>query len=190
MRRFFLILAAAAICMAAAGQSSRYGVKSGILKLVASTGGPDKTEQTQYFDRYGAEESVTYTMDIPGIVTYDIWMITKGADMWSVTVTDGKRAVKKSQNPTPDLNFLKPTPEAVQKYNLQEVGEERFLNRNCKVFTYETKQGRRTVQNKAWVYKGVILKSEMQVGRRTATVTAVEFKENVRVPDGVFNTGE
>lgn len=178
-----------AFSFSAQAQTARYGVKSGILKIVAEADGHE-TPETQYFDDYGAVESITFVMDIPGFITYDVWYVTRGSKLWAITVTDGKRAVKEADNPTPDLNFLSPSPEVVAKYNLQEVGEEIFLDRPCKIFTYEMRQGRKKNMVKSWVYKGIILRSEMTVGRRTSTTTAVEFKENVTPPAGVFNTEE
>lgn len=173
----------------AQAQTARYGVKSGILKIVAESDG-HQTPETQYFTDYGAVESLTFVMDFPGFVTYDIWYVTKGDKLWAITVIDGKRTVKEADNPTPDLNLLSPSPEVVAKYNLQEVGEEIFLDRPCKIYTYEMRQGRKKNMVKSWVYKGIILRTEMTVGRRTSTTTAVEFKENVTPPDGVFNTEE
>jgi hypothetical protein len=203
MKKILLVIAAlAALTLTAGAQprqlhqpqetqqaQKRYGVKSGILKLTASADGHD-TPETQYFDEYGAVESVTYIMEVPGLVSYDVWCITRDKKMWFVTVTDGKRGVKESDNPTWDLNFLSPSQEVIDKYKLQEVGEETVLGRKCKIFTYEIKQGRKTNAVKAWVYKGITLKSEMKVGRRTSTITVTEFKENAKLPAGVFNTEE
>lgn len=169
--------------------SKRYEIKSGIIKLIATTGGHE-TEETQWFDNYGAMESLMFTTEITGLVKYDSYTITKGEKAWMVNDTEGKKSSKAFDNPTPDLNFLNPTPEAIEKYKMQELGEETFLDRPCMKFTYETTQGRKTCQWTAWVYKGVILKSVAKIGRREVFVEATEFQENVPVPAEVFETPE
>jgi len=168
----------------------RYGVKSGIIKLISSTGGVD-TPQTQYFDDYGQKESMTYTTEIPGMVKYDSWIVTKGKSLWMYTIVDGKRSkAKESQNPMPDLTFINPSAEVVEKYKIKEIGEEKFLGRTCKKFNYEATQGRNRVTYTVLVYKGIILKSQAQVRKREVSIVATEFKENVSVPASAFQTEE
>ncbi|MBO4765577.1 MAG: hypothetical protein J5508_07735 [Bacteroidales bacterium] len=175
-----------AVPAAAQDGARRYGVKSGIIKLIASTGGVD-TPETQYFDDYGRKESLTYTTEIPGLVKYDSWVIAIGDKMWGVNVTDGKRTKgKESQNPTYDLNFINPSPEVIAKYNIKELGEEQFLGRKCKKFNYDITQGRNKITYTAWVYKGIILKQQGQVRRREVITYATEFQENVAVPASAF----
>lgn len=165
--------------------SKRYEIKSGIIKLISTTGGHE-TEETQYFDNYGAMESLVFTTEIPGLVKYDTYTITKGDKAWFVNDTEGKKTSKAFDNPTPDLNFLNPTPDAIEKYKIEEIGEETFLGRPCKKFTYETSQGRKKCQWTVWVYKGVTLKSIAKMGRRDVIVEATDFQENASVPAKVF----
>lgn len=188
----FLILAAALLVVtipaAAQNGARRYGVKSGIIKLIASSNGAE-TVETQYFDDYGAKESVTYTIDIPGLVKYDTWVVTKGDKMWGFNITEGKRSkVTESQNPTPDMTFLNPSPEVVAKYNIKEIGEEEFLGRKCKKYNYDIVQGRNKITYTGWVYKGILLKSQAKIRKREVVTYATEFKENAAVPASAFQT--
>ena len=153
MKKTILItlMLAITLCSWAQENNKRYGLKSGILRLISTTGSHE-TEETQWFDDYGAMESLVFTTEIPGLVKYDTYTITKGEKAWFVTDTEGKKSVKAFDNPTSDLNFLSPTPEAIEKYKMEEIGEETFLDRLCKKFTYETTQGRKTCHWTVWVY--------------------------------------
>lgn len=182
------LLLAATVPATAQSSAHRYGVKSGIIKLVASSGGAE-TVETQYFDDYGNKESITYTIDIPGLVKYDTWIVTKGDKMFGFNITEGKRSkVTENPNPTPDLTFLNPSPEVVAKYNIKELGEEEFLGRKCKMYNYDIVQNRNTITYTGWVYKGILLKSQAKVRRRDVVTYATEFKENVAVPASAFQT--
>ena len=187
MKKTLLIAMMFAVAFGAWAQetSKRYEIKSGIIKFISSTGG-NETEETKYFDDYGAMESMVFTTEIPGLVKYDTYTITKGDKAWFVTDTEGTKSVKAFDNPTSDLNFLNPTSQTIEKYKMEEIGEETFLDRPCKKFTYETTQGRKTCQWTVWVYKGVTLKSVAKIGRRDVLVEATEFQEDVSVPANVF----
>ncbi|MBQ9411188.1 MAG: hypothetical protein IJU21_06225 [Bacteroidales bacterium] len=167
----------------------RYGIKSGIAKTRTVTDGHE-TFATQYFDDYGKKESLKQRMDIPGLVSYDYYTITKGNKAWMITVTDGKRNVRDFDNPTPDLTFLNPSQEVMAKYNMQYLGDEKVLGKPCKKYSYEIKQNRKTVLWTVWAYKGFPLKTVTQKGKKTNTIEVTELKENVAVPQDVFKTTE
>ena len=182
------LLLVATVPATAQNSARRYGVKSGIIKLVASTAGVD-TPETQYFDNYGQMESITYTTEIPGLVKYDSWLVTKGDKMFGFNITEGKRSkVTENPNPTADLTFINPSAEVIAKYNIKEIGEEEFLGRKCKKYNYDIIQGRNKITYTAWIYKGIILKQQGQIRRREVVTYATEFKENVAVPASAFQT--
>lgn len=188
MKKPLLFILALMMVFGAQAQESakRYGIKSGILHLMASTGGHE-TEETQYFDDYGAMEALVFTIDVPGLVKYDTYTVTKGEKAWMFTDTEGKKSKAKAfDNPTPDLNFLNLTPEAAEKYKVKELGHEDVLGYDCTKYTYEIMQGRKTCYWTAWVYKGVILKSITKIGRQESTIEATRFEKNVTVPAKVF----
>jgi hypothetical protein len=185
MKKTFAIFAILLVASTAMAQG-RYQMKSGIAKTV-TTVGDSKTEATQYWDDYGGLECLKQRMDIPGLVSYDYYTITKGDKAWFVTDTDGKKASKVFQNPTPDLNFLNITPAVEEKYNIKDFGGDTYLGKPCKKYTYETTQNRKKGLWTVWVYKGFILKSICVLGKRESIIEVVELKENVPVPPEVFD---
>ena len=76
-KTFLLVMMLAVVSVVYAQENKRYGIKSGIIKLVATVGN-HATNETQYFDNYGGKESVVYTTEIPGLVKYDSYIITVG----------------------------------------------------------------------------------------------------------------
>lgn len=187
-KTFLLVMMLAVVSVVYAQENKRYGIKSGIIKLVATVGN-HATNETQYFDNYGGKESVVYTTEIPGLVKYDSYIITVGDKGWTVTDNEGVKKGKEFKNPVPDLTFINPSKEVIEKYKIEEVGEETFLDRDCKIFTYEMTQNRKICYYRVWVYKGIILKSLMKMGKRESSIVASQFDENVPVPEEVFNPG-
>ena len=186
MKRFVCLLAALLMLLPVFAQK-RYELKSGILQLISYTDGHE-TQETQYFDNYGASEAVTYVMDIPGLVTYRVWTISKGDRMWMATQeVAGKSKPKESANPVADLTVLSPSPEVVEKYNMKELRKEEFLGRKCTVFNYDLTQNRTRYTITAWVYKGLVLKQDYTIKKRHVTIVATELKENAPVPAEIFN---
>jgi len=188
MKRILTAFLMLALVWGASAQDNarKYAIKSGIAKTKTITGG-HQTEGMQYFDDYGAVETLTQRIEVPGLITYDAVTVTKGDKIWLFTQEGEKlSASKKADNPLPDLNFLNLTDEVKAKYKIEEVGEDTFLGKPCKVYTYETVQNRRKVSWKTWVYKGFSLKYEAKYSRRDVLYEVVEFKENVAVPAEKF----
>ena len=180
---FLVLLATAALAQDGA---RKYSIKSGIATLITTTG-DTQSESTQYFDNYGAQECLKQHMEMPGLVSYDYYTITKGDKAWFVTDVDGKKSSKGFDNPTPDLNFLNPTDEIKAKYNIQELGTDTFLGKKCTKYSYETIQKRKTVSWTVWVYNGFVLKSITKMGKRENVIEVTKLQENVAVPAGIFD---
>lgn len=189
MKKIITLCLLAFVATAALAQDGarRYAIKSGIATTVTTTG-DTQTEATQYFDNYGAMESLKQHMDIPGLVSYDYYTVTKGDKAWFVTNTEGKKSSKGFDNPTPDLSFLNLTDEVKAKYNIQDLGEDSFLGKSCHKYSYETTQKRKTVSWTVWVYKGFVLKTITKMGKRESVIEVTSLKENVSVPAEVFET--
>jgi len=60
----------------------------------------------------------------------------------------------------------------------EKLGSETFLNRTCEVM--------KIMGAKAWVYKGILLKSEAKIMGIEANEMATSFKENMAVPASKF----
>lgn len=185
------IITTALLILIALGVSAqgKYAIKSGIAKTKTTVNGT-ATFGTHYFEDYGNRESVKQTMDIPGLVTYDYYIITIGDKDWTVTVNEGKRSVKGFDNPTPDLTFLSPGQDVMAKYNMKYLGDETVLGKPCKKYSYELKQNRKTVLWTVSAYKGFPLKTVVKNGKNESVIEVTELKENVSVPKDVFNTSK
>lgn len=186
MKRFVCLLAALLMLLPVFAQK-RYELKSGILQLISYADGQE-TQETQYFDNYGASEALTYILQMPGLWTNRLWIITQGDRGWMVTTQFGaKSKVKEMDNPTADLTFISPSPEIVEKYNIKELRQEEFLGRKCTVFNYDLTQNRTRYTITAWVYKGIVLKQDYTLKKHHVTLVTTELQENVPVPAEIFN---
>lgn len=165
-------------------QEHRYGIKSGIAYTVTITNGTTTTS-TQYFDEYGDLDCIQQHMEVPGLVSYDYYTITKGDTCWFRTDNGG---TKKFKNPTPDLNFLNLTDAVRAKYKIQDLGSDTYLGRHCEKYYYETKQNHKTVKWTVWTYKGLIIKAHCVNGHLESFIEVNELEENVPVPPEMFET--
>ncbi|MBR3075229.1 MAG: hypothetical protein IKH11_05695 [Bacteroidales bacterium] len=181
------VLTAAILCsslfFSANAQTVRwYDIKSGILKSVTDDG-RSKLETTVWFDNYGDKQTTIQVTHMPeDYGDFKMYMICKGDKMFSIN-DYGKEAKESGR---PGINFLDITDEAVSKFKLKEIGEETVMGKKCKVYTHQTKQLLSTVTITSWVWKGITLKSSMKNGRREIVTEPVEFKENAKIANSVF----
>ena len=176
-----MVLATASITMAKE-TVHRYEIKSGVARSETRLN-DHVTPAVQYFDDYGDCEAMIQTIDMGAFGSYDNTTITKKEKAWFVNSS----GAKEFQNPTADLTFVNPSQAVIDKYKLVDTGEEEeVLGRVCRIFTYETTQGRKTVYQTAWVYKGITMKSVMKRGRQESFFEMTDFQENVTVPSEVF----
>ena len=177
-----IVMLSLASMMTAQDETHRYEIKSGMAHSVTRMN-DHVTPAVQYFDDYGDCEAMVQTIDMGALGSFDNTTITKKEKAWFV---NGSGA-KEFQNPTSDLTFVNPSQAVIEKYKLVDTGEEEeFLGRICRKFTYETTQGRKTVYNTVWVYKGVTLKSVMKRGRQESFFEMTDFQEDVEIPAEVF----
>ena len=189
MKKLLLIglaLLASAGTMMAQEEAHRYGIKSGIAHEVTRLN-EHETPAVHYFDNYGDCEAVVQTIDMGGLGSFENTTIVKKEKAWFLNAS----GMTEFDNPLPDLTFINPSEAVVAKYKLVDTGEEEeVLGRICRKYTYETTQGRKKVQNTAWVYKGITLKSIMKIGRRETYYEMTDFQENAEVPAEIFNIPE
>jgi hypothetical protein len=191
-RKLFTTLVLTFVAVALSAQEARYEIKSGIIKKETSAMG-QKFEATQYFDDYGKLESVEMSIKdaiAPGVDKH-IRTIT---DSTSVTMIDlDLKTAQRMQLPMQPINYLKITDKMRQDYKLKESGEEVILGKTCKIYSAEISMMGQTATIKAWIWKGISLKTETYAGGMlAATELTTEFKENVAVskekltvPEGV-----
>ena len=178
------------LLMAAGGmitaQEAKYEIKSGIVKKVSSVMG-QKVESTLYFDDYGKMESVETTVNVAG-TEKNMRTLDEGNSIASIDL-DAK-TVQRMEKPDKLDNFLTLTDEQKEKYKYQELGEETFLDRPCKKISLELTEMGQTFQATLWLWKGIPLKTETQVGGMTVVEETVEVQENVEIPAEKFTVPE
>ena len=178
------------LLMAAAGmitaQEAKYEIKSGIIKKVSNVMG-QKVESTLYFDDYGKMETVETTVNVAG-TEKNMRTLDEGNSIASIDL-DAK-TVQRMEKPDKLNNFLTLTDEQKEKYKYQELGEETFLDRPCKKISLELTEMGQTFQGTLWLWKGIPLKTETQVGGAIVVEEAVEVQENVEIPAEKFTVPE
>lgn len=182
---FVMMLLMAAVGMITA-QEAKYEIKSGIVKKVSNVMG-QKVESILYFDDYGKMEAVETTVNVAG-TEKNMRTLDEGNSIASIDL-DAK-TVQRMEKPDKLDNFLTLTDEQKEKYKYQELGEETFLDRPCKKISLELTEMGQTFQGTLWLWKGIPLKTEMQVGGMTVIEEVVEIQENVEVPAEKFTVPE
>ena len=182
---FVMMLLMAAVGMITA-QEAKYEIKSGIVKKVSNVMG-QKVESILYFDDYGKMEAVETTVNVAG-TEKNMRTLDEGNSIASIDL-DAK-TVQRMEKPDKLDNFLTLTDEQKEKYKYQELGEETFLDRPCKKVSLELTKMGQTFQGTLWLWKGIPLKTETQVGGMTVVEEAVEVQENVEVLAEKFTVPE
>lgn len=189
-KNLLLILALATVSIMMAQENThRYEIKSGILQEYTDLNG-HITNEVHYFDNYGDDEALVQTIDMGALGSYLNTTVTKKEQAWMYNEA-GKP--KSFDNPVHDLTFVNPSQAVIDKYKIVDTGEDEvILGRVCRKFTYETLLGRRNkvVNNTAWVYKGIVLKSIMKNGRQETLLEVTDFQENVEIPAKTFEIPE
>lgn len=168
--------------IALSAQDAKYEMKSAIIRKEVLMMGI-KIEGMQYFDDFGRKEAVDITIKNG---------VSEGVDKVVRTVAVGDKVVTADLNsktvtqmtlPVEPINYLQLTPEVKEKSNLKELGEEMVLGKNCRKFSAEITQMGQLVYTKAWVWKGIVLKSEIESNGMTISIdTVIEIQENVPIP--------
>lgn len=168
-------------------QEAKFEIKSAIItKEMVAMG--QKVECTWYVDDYGKKEALELTMKTGGVagVEKHIRTITDGAASVITVDLDMKTAMR-MKLPQQPINYLKLTPDVIEKYKIKEVGEETIAGKTCKKYTLEITQMGQTLQMSVWVWKGMVLKSETASNGMVVMIeTAKEINESTTVPADKF----
>ena len=159
-------------------QEAKYEIKSGIINSTMEVMG-QKIETVTYFDDYGKTEATLLTLQGPsGKVRMK--SLEKGDSTYTIDLDNKQGAVQKSAEHA--LNYLKTTPEMIEKHKLKEVGEEEISGKKCKKYTSETEVNRMGTNMKSvsttWIWKGIPMKSESDTGGMKSISTVTKIQEN------------
>jgi hypothetical protein len=168
----------------AAQDAGRYELESAIVQKEITMMG-QKLNATWYMDGFGRKESAEMTIKngIAQGVDKHIRTLTEGTTV--ITVDLDMNVGNRIELPEKPVNYLHLTPEVREKCKIREGGEEEIAGKKCRKYSLEiTLMGQKALVT-AWVWKGIVLKSESTGnGMVFAVEMATEVQENAAVPVG------
>lgn len=160
----------------------KYEIKSGIVEYKTQTMGTNVV-QTLYFDDYGAKETNEMVMEIAGIKS-NTRTIMKDGYMYNLDLTTKTGTKAKPFSTGSDINFNELSDEMIKRMNLKKTGSEDFAGKNCDKYTIDYKD--LAMKGTFLVWKGVALKSEVDLSTMKTTMEVKNFEENADVPAEIF----
>ena len=161
MKKILILCAVLLLAVTASAQNgARYfGIKSGKYVTEMDMLG-EKLTSTVYFDDYGAKQFSKRKVNMMGSSTE---IATLKIDDKSYMINYEGRTVQEMPS-SEGINYLNLTPEIVKKYNIREVGRETVNGRECIKYTLETSQMGQTVKHTTWIWKGLPMKTVLDLG--------------------------
>lgn len=181
MKKCCLLIMVLMFAIAAVAQERKYDVKSGIMKTVTNVMGQN-VDAVLYFDDYGNLEC-SLTKTFSGGEQIEISTISRNGTMYIVN-----HFYKQTQEiPIQEsINYLNLTPEIIEKYNIQELGREKVLGKDCVKYFSETAQLGQKSSVIVWVWHGIPLKSITSSNGLEITMEVLETQFNVEIDQKVF----
>lgn len=184
MKKTLLIVSLLVMATVASAQESqkRYELKSGIFKTQMSVMG-QTMETTTYFDDYGALEASKAKTAMPGAGEIEVTTITKEGKTY-VIIPSMKQV---QQQPAQEsINYLALTDEVINKYKIQDAGEETILGKECHKYTETITQQGQAANATVWVWKGLPLKSVISVSGMEIVSEVISLQEDAFVMNLLF----
>lgn len=167
-------------------QETKYELKSAIIKKETVAMG-QKFESIWYIDDYGEKESSETLMKVGGVTGIEKHLLTIMDGNFVINVDLDMKTASRMKMPQEAVNYLKLSPEIIEKFKVKEIGEEEVAGKPCKKYSLEISQMGQTAQVLTWVWKGLVFKSEMGAnGMMIMKETVAEIKENPAVPADKF----
>ena len=157
-----------------------FGVKSGILEQRIHGNGEEMTA-TYYFDDYG-NKNCTLT-DNGDSDSLKISMLKVNGKAYMVNKTDGTGIEMPYQK---QINYLNPDAETIKEYDIEILGKDTILGRECTVVTTRITKSEHNLRLKLWIYKGIPLKTISQTKEVEITQETITFEENATIPEEMF----
>ncbi len=148
------------------------------------------TKMSTYFKDHGKLTCADVTLKVMGMemknrtlvkdgYTYSLEMDKKKGEKFKNTKT------KEGFDPN-NINYENLSEEIKKKFNIKEIGEEKILGKNTKIFSVDDKGS----IGKVWIWKNIPLKTEMEQNSMKVVMTAISINENPTFPDGIFDIPE
>lgn len=166
------------------------GIRSGIIEY--SYSGDKNGKSTQYFDDYGMKNAVYAEITANGKTTSG-WTVTIGEDQYMWDISNPGQGMK-AKNPMIKMltassgkDILAYMAEMYEQMGMTQSGTENFLGKECTVFKGD--------MGKVLIWKGIMMKMEMNLGTMISRQEVTSIKTNVpvaaryfRLPDNItFN---
>jgi len=158
------------------------GVRSGIIEYSYSG---DKTgKSTQYFDDYGVKSAVYAEIVQQGEESKG-WSLTLGEDqyMWDLNSSQGmktKNPMVKQMMEVSGGDILEYMAGMYEQMGMTKSGTEMFQGKQCTVFKGD--------MGKVLIWKGIMMKMEMNIGTMVSRQEVTSIKTNVNVDSKYFRT--
>ena len=141
-----------------------------------------------YFDDYGAKQ-VTVT-EFNGNTTRTLVIDGK-----NVMINDAEKTAREMpqmgmSSGRTKINFSNLTPKVIKKNKIKELGEEEVAGKLCKKYSYRTAGMNGPVTQFVWIYKGITLKSAMDMGFGEMGQTAISLEEDIEIDPALFTVPE
>ena len=163
-----------------------YEVKSGIVTMEMEMMG-QKIVQEIYFDDYGLKQAMKLEFQGRKVRAVEV-------DGENVMIDDESKTATKmpamGMGTNEKINFLDKSEKNIKKNKIKELGEEEIAGKLCKKYSYRTAGMNGPVTQYVWIYKGITLKSAMDMGFGEMGQTALSLEEDIEVDPALFTLPE
>lgn len=186
MKKILLSFLSFMFVIMAVAQEKKYNIKSGMMNTITNVMG-QRVESILYFDDYGNLECSLTKNSKGGTELFEVSTISKGGIMYIVNPLS-----KQIQEiPIPEtINYLHLTPEIIKEYNIQELGSEKVLGKDCVKYSAETLQSGQKSSVIIWVWEGLPLKTITTSNGIEISVAVSELHINMPIDQNVFAVPE
>ena len=160
----------------------KYAIKSGIVEYKSSVMGMEQT-QTLMFDDYGNVEATEIVMEMMGNKVHT-YAINKDSIIYNIDVTNKIGSKIEMSGDHGNIDFENMTEEEAKELNLKNEGNDTFMDKEC--VKYSIDNAEMQMKGIFWVYKGVTLKSDIEVGGMQMVIEAISFEEDATIPENAF----
>jgi len=160
----------------------KYAIKSAVVKYKSLVMGFD-AKQVLYFDNYGEKEANETSMKVMGFSTTTL---TIYGDNCTYTIDLNKRTATKSSlddNPY-GIDYERLTEQMQKDWKIKNEGNETIIGKNCIKYSFTNEN--LSMNGYAWVWKGISLKSEFNIGGVKTLMEAESIDENISIPSEKF----
>jgi hypothetical protein len=160
----------------------KYGIETGVVEYKTKMMGMDAIQKL-YFVGYGEKESTVTDIEMMGMKLKSV-TVTKDGMMYNYDPQQ-RTGSKTSMNSKSNIDFENLTEQVMEDMKIRKVGEERMLGRKC--IKYSIDNASLKMKGYYWVWKGIPLKTDVDMGSMKMVLEAISVQENVSIPDNQFD---